>query len=164
MKRENGMTEIDRLADQLQRAFYADAWCGPSLLEALADVDAAQAAARPLARAHSIREIVAHLSGWKRVVQQRLEGQFVRLPKEGDWPQITDTGEGSWQEALARLKARHEALMTAVRGLDEARLEDVLLTENSRETGGGVSCYVTLHGTAQHDLYHGGQISLLKKG
>jgi hypothetical protein len=40
----------------------------------------------------------------------------------------------------------------------------VLITESSRETGGGVSCYVTLHGVAQHDLYHGGQISLLKKG
>jgi uncharacterized damage-inducible protein DinB len=158
------MAEIERLADQLQRAFYADAWCGPSLLEALEGVGAAQAAARPLARAHSIWEIVAHLSGWKRTVHQRLEGQVVRLPEEGDWPQVTDVSEQSWLETLARLKARHDALLVAVRGLDEARLEDVLLTESSRETGGGVSCYVTLHGAAQHDLYHGGQISLLKKG
>lgn len=158
------MTEIERLADQMQRAFYADAWCGPSLLEALAGVNAAQASARPLARAHSIREIVAHLSGWKRTVHQRLEGQPVRLPEEGDWPQVSDTGEDSWQETLAKLKARHDALLALVRGLDDARLEDVLITESSRETGGGVSCYVTLHGAAQHDLYHGGQISLLKKG
>ena len=158
------MTEIERLADQLQRAFYADAWCGPSLLEALANVTAAQAAARPLARAHSIWEIVAHLSGWKRVVHRRLEGKSVSLPKEGDWPPVTDTGEQSWQQTLARLQARHDALLAAVRGLDDARLEDVLITESSRETGGGVSCYVTLHGAAQHDLYHGGQISLLKKG
>jgi len=158
------MTEIERLADQLQRAFYADAWCGPSLLEALADVNAAQATARPLARAHSIWEIVTHLSGWKRVVQRRLEGQPVRLPQEGDWPQITDTSEQSWQETLAKLKARHDALLATVRALDDARLEDVLITESSRETGGGVSCYVTLHDAAQHDLYHGGQISLLKKG
>lgn len=158
------MAEIARLADQLQRAFYADAWCGPSLLEALEGVNAAQAASRPLARAHSIWEIVLHVSGWKRVVQQRLDGQPVRLPEEGDWPQVTDTSEQSWQETLARLKARHDALLAAVRGLDETRLEDVLITESSRETGGGVSCYVTLHGAAQHDLYHGGQISLLKKG
>lgn len=158
------MTEIERLADQLQRAFYADAWCGPSLLEALEGVNAAQAAARPLARAHSIWEIVAHLSGWKRTVHQRLEGQPVRLPEEGDWPRVADTSEQSWQQTLLQLKARHDALLAAVRGLDEARLEDVLITESSRETGGGVSCYVTLHGAAQHDLYHGGQISLLKKG
>lgn len=157
------MTEIERLSDQLQRAFYRDAWCGPSLLETLEGVNAAQAAARPLARAHSIWEIVAHLSGWKRTVHQRLEGQVVRLPEEGDWPQVTDVSEQSWQKTLARLKARHDALLVAVRGLDEARLEDVLLAESGRETGGGVSCYVTLHGAAQHDLYHGGQISLLKK-
>jgi uncharacterized damage-inducible protein DinB len=158
------MTEIERLADQLQRAFYADAWCGPALLETLQGVDAAQAAARPLARAHSIWEIVSHVSGWKRTVLQRLEGQTVRLPEEGDWPVVADKSEESWQETLAKLKARHDALSAAVRGLDEARLEDVLITESSRETGGGVSCYVTLHGAAQHDLYHGGQISLLKKG
>lgn len=158
------MAEIGRLADQLQRAFYADAWCGPSLMETLAGVDAERAAARPLVRAHSIWEIVSHVSGWKRTVQQRLEGQAVRLPEEGDWPPVADTGEQSWRETLARLQARHEALLAAVRGLDEARLEEVLITESSRETGGGVSCYVTLHGVAQHDLYHGGQISLLKKG
>jgi uncharacterized damage-inducible protein DinB len=157
------MAEIGRLADQLQRAFYADAWCGPSLLETLEGVSAAQAAARPLARAHSIWEIVLHVSGWKRTVQQRLEGQTVRLPEEGDWPSVADTSEESWRETVAELRARHDALLAAVRGLDEARLEDVLITESSRETGGGVSCYVTLHGTAQHDLYHGGQISLLKK-
>jgi uncharacterized damage-inducible protein DinB len=158
------MTEIERLADQLERAFYRDAWCGPSLLETLEGVTAERAAARPLARAHSIWEIVAHLSGWKRVVHRRLEGELVRLPEEGDWPPVTDTSEQSWQETLAKLKARHDALLIAVRSLDDARLGDVLITDTSRETGGGVSCYVTLHGVAQHDLYHGGQISLLKKG
>ena len=157
------MAEIERLADQLQRAFYADAWCGPSLMETLEGVGAAQAAARPLARAHSIWEIVLHVSGWKRTVHQRLEGQSVRLPEEGDWPPVADASEQRWRETLANLKARHDALLAAVRGLGEARLEDVLITESSRETG-GVSCYVTLHGAAQHDLYHGGQISLLKKG
>jgi uncharacterized damage-inducible protein DinB len=158
------MMEIERLADQLQRAFYRDAWCGPALLETLEGVTAARAASRPLARAHSIWEIVLHLSGWKRVVHQRLEGQAVRLPEEGDWPQVTDASEEGWQRTLASLQARHDALLNAVRGLDDARLADVLITESSRETGGGVSCYVTLHGAAQHDLYHGGQISLLKKG
>ncbi|HEX8634752.1 MAG TPA: DinB family protein [Pyrinomonadaceae bacterium] len=158
------MTEIERLSDQLQRAFYRDAWCGPALLETLEGVTAEQAARRPLARAHSIREIVAHLSGWKRTVQQRLAGQAVRLPEEGDWPPVTDASEQGWRETLATLKARHDALLIVVRGLTGAQLEDVLITESSRETGGGVSCYVTLHGGAQHDLYHGGQISLLKKG
>ena len=104
------------------------------------------------------------MSGWKRTVHQRLEGQAVRMPEEGDWPHVSDASEQSWQQALAQLKARHDALLAAVRGLDAARLEDVLITESSRETGGGVSCYVTLHGVAQHDLYHGGQISLLRKG
>ncbi|HEV2801056.1 MAG TPA: DinB family protein [Pyrinomonadaceae bacterium] len=158
------MTEIERLADQLERAFYRDAWCGASLLEALEGVGAERAAARPLARAHSIWEIVLHVGGWKRAVRQRLEGQAVRLPEEGDWPEVQDTSEAAWRETLQQLRLRHEELLRAVRRLDDSRLEDVLITETSRETGGGVSCYVTLHGAVQHDLYHGGQISLLKKG
>lgn len=48
-------------------------------------------------------------------------------------------------------------------GLTDDRLEDVLLTEQSSESGGGVSCYVTLHGVAQHDLYHAAQVALLRK-
>jgi uncharacterized damage-inducible protein DinB len=127
-------------------------------------VTAERAASRPLVRAHSIWEIVLHIGGWKRVVLQRLEGQAVRLPEEGDWPHVTDASERGWRETLATLQARHDELLNALRGLPDARLDDVLITESSRETGGGVSCYVTLHGVAQHDLYHGGQIALLKKG
>ena len=158
------MAEIERVIDQLQRAFYADAWCGPSLLEVLSGVTAQRAAAKPLAGAHSIWEIVSHLGGWKRVVRQRLEGRAVGLPEEGDWPQTHAPTEEAWREALAQLKERHEELIAAVRKLDDNRLDRVLLAENSREAGGGVSCYVTLHGLAQHDLYHAGQIALLKKG
>lgn len=158
------MTEIERIADQLQRAFRADAWCGSALLEALAGVTAEQAARRPLATGHNIWEIVLHVAGWKQVVRQRLAGEQIRLPVAGDWPKaVTDTSEAAWQAAIQMLTAQHAELLAAVNGLTDARLEDVLISESSRETGGGVSCYVTLHGAAQHDLYHAGQVALLKK-
>jgi hypothetical protein len=85
------------------------------------------------------------------------------VPLEGDWPAVGDVSTEAWDETLAHLERRHEELMKAVGELTDGRLDDMLITEQSRESGGGVSCYVTLHGMAQHDLYHAGQIAILKK-
>jgi hypothetical protein len=57
------MSEIHRIADQLKRSLEGEAWHGPALRELLSGVTAKQAAARPLAGAHSIWEIVLHIIG-----------------------------------------------------------------------------------------------------
>ncbi len=157
------MTEIEKTIDQLQRAFKKDSWSGPSLQEVLAKVTAEIAAAKPIENAHTIWEIVLHLAAWKSVVRQRIEGKPLRTPEEGDWPAVTDISEDAWRKTLALLEQRHEELVKVVRVLTDERLDDILITEHSRETGGGVSGYITLHGIIQHDLYHAGQIALLKK-
>lgn len=150
------MSEVQRIEDQLRRAYEGDAWHGPALRELLADVNAERAAARPLANAHSIWEIVLHVAAWDGAVRRRVEGEKVDEPPEGDWPAVTDTGEAAWQEARARLERNHRALRAAV-----ARLSDAELYE--KVGGGGSSRYGTLHGVIQHQLYHAGQIALLKK-
>jgi uncharacterized damage-inducible protein DinB len=157
------MTEIERITDQLERAFRSDAWCGSALQEALAGVTADCASARPLKSAHNIWEIVLHAAAWKGAIRQRLAGEPVRVPVEGDWPAVRNVNAAAWNETLAHLERRHQELMNAVAVLSDARLDDILITEQSRESGGGVTCYVTLHGMAQHDLYHAGQIAILKK-
>jgi uncharacterized damage-inducible protein DinB len=157
------MAEIERIIDQMQRAFSREAWCGASMQEALAGVTADCAAARPLKRAHNIWEIVLHVGAWKGTIRQRLTGDPVRMPTEGGWPAVADVRAFAWEETLAELERRHNELMKEVGKLTDARLEDILLAEQTRESGGGVSCYVTLHGMAQHDLYHAGQIAMLKK-
>ena len=98
------MDEVSRIADQLQRAYGGDPWCGASLLEALEDVSVQQAAGHPLSAAHSIWEIVLHITAWMGAVRQRIEGEYVREPVEGDWQVVTDTSEAAWSEALARLE------------------------------------------------------------
>ena len=157
------MSEIGRIIDQMQRAFTAEAWCGSSLHEALADVTAERAAAKPLAAAHSMWEIVLHIAAWKGAIKQRLAGQYVTLPVEGDWPPVTDVSDLAWAESLARLDDRQEELMKVVRGINDNQLDETLQADGDRESGGGVSRYVTLHGITQHDLYHAAQIALLKK-
>ncbi len=157
------MTEIERIEDQLRRAFAGDAWHGSSLIEILAGVTAEEARAKPLPNAHSIWEIVLHVAAWDGAVRQRLEGETVRAPDEGDWPEVRDTSEAAWKDALARLTKRHEELRETIKLLADEWLDEHLGQERDPPTGGGVSVYTTLHGIVQHNVYHAGQIALLKK-
>jgi hypothetical protein len=97
---EHMPSEVERIQDQLERAFTAEAWHGPSLLELLADVDAAKAAARPIAGAHSIWELVLHIAAWDKAVASRLGGSRGEVSAEENFPAVNDTGEASWQRQL----------------------------------------------------------------
>jgi uncharacterized damage-inducible protein DinB len=152
------MTEIERILDQLKRAYEGSAWHGPSVREALAGVTAQQARARPLQNAHSIWELVHHIAVWENVGRRRLEGDRaeVDISSPADWPPTDDASEPAWEQATAALDRGHEALRKAIAGLEESRLNEPILEGMS-------TVYVTVHGVIQHDLYHAGQIAMLKK-
>jgi uncharacterized damage-inducible protein DinB len=150
------MDEIKRIDEQLRRAFEGQAWHGPSLRELLADVTAEQATAKPVPGAHSMWEIVRHIAAWHEGVRRRLEGERVELSADEDWPPVASTPEAAWREALAVLERTHTELRRTMSRLTDARLQEMVIgTDDSVE--------VMLHGLIQHDLYHAGQIALLKK-
>ena len=154
------MTQIEIIADQLERAYRGDAWHGPSVRAALEGVDATMAAARPLAAAHSIHELVLHLTAWTREVTRRLQVGMAYDPEMGDWPEA----DGAWDDALAALEAANAELLTAVRALNPAQLDEPVRDGRHHAPESAVSRFATLNGLIQHHAYHAGQISLLKKG
>ena len=158
------MREIDRIVDQLRRSYNGDPWHGPSVRDALNGVTVEEAMARPQAGAHSICELVLHMTAWTREITRRLRTGIAQDPVEGDWPTATAATEAQWQAILAALDEANSELQEAVAGLDEARLDQRIGDARDRALGSGVSHYVTLHGLVQHHAYHAGQISLLKKG
>ena len=101
------MTEIERILDQLQRAYEARAWHGPSVKEVLDGVTAAQAHARPLADAHTIYELVRHIAVWEDVGRRRLgdDPAEVAISSPEDWPPPDDLSEQAWQQAKAEADA-----------------------------------------------------------
>jgi uncharacterized damage-inducible protein DinB len=151
------MSEIRRIVDQMDRAMNGEAWHGPHLEELLKDVSAQQAAAHPVSGAHSIWELVHHISSWNAILAQRASGKAVAVTEEQDWPPVTNTSAESWRHALDQMRASRERLRSAVEKLNEAQLDDIA-------PGKDHSIYVMLHGGVQHDLYHAGQIAVLKKG
>ena len=159
------MQEINRVLDQFRRADDGGAWSGASVQATLAGLTATQAAAHPLAGAHSIWEIVLHLHTWLEIVRRRLETNMLLGPTDDEnWPPVpAEPTEAAWQHAQQQLRQAHEQLLAAVAGLHDAdldRLPEPLAGYPASTPG---STYVLLHGLVQHNQYHTGQIALLRK-
>jgi uncharacterized damage-inducible protein DinB len=158
MSRES-RSEAARIADQLRRAFDGGAWHGDSVFEILEGVTAAQAAARPIARAHTIWELVLHIAAWDDAVLRRLTGVAVTLSDAQNFPSIPDASETAWRKALAQVQRVHEELVEAVAVFPDSRLDEIV----PGKKGAHYTFYYMLQGVVQHELYHAGQIALLKK-
>lgn len=147
------MNESLRIVDELHRAFFGAAWHGPSVKEALQDVNAEMAARHSIAGAHSIWELVNHLHAWIVEADATVRGKrYESLKGEKDWPPVTDVSDAAWQQTLDATARAEESLEQAVRNVAPEKLGE-----------GDRSLYALLHGISQHNCYHAGQMMLLKK-
>jgi uncharacterized damage-inducible protein DinB len=153
------MTETFRLADQIRRAFEGNAWHGDSLLELLAGVNAATAAATPIKDAHSIWELLLHIAAWDDAVRRRTGGTAVTVTDEENFPAVNDVSEAAWRQAVESAKQTHNELIKAVAAFPDSRLQEQV----PGKTQNYYNFYYMFSGIVQHELYHAGQIALLKK-
>ncbi|PYS51388.1 MAG: hypothetical protein DMF68_04570 [Acidobacteria bacterium] len=149
------VSEAAYIADELREIHEGNAWHGPSLREALDGITAEQAAARAIESAHSIWEIVGHITGWENVFSLRLEGTQTKAPDE-DFPPVHKVSEEDWKQALAELDGTHARLLKVIASLSDAKLDEMI-------AGTGYSVRYLLHGIVRHHVYHAGQIVLLRK-
>ena len=154
------MSEVARIRDQFRRAFDGEAWHGPSVLALLKGVTAEQAAAHPIAGAHSIWELTQHIRAWEGACLRRLNGDPAQLPDSEDWSPVSEYNEAAWDKTKQELIDTHQQLLQKLESLDDSRLDEPIINDPQIPFS---SVYVTLHGGVQHDLYHAGQIAILKK-
>src|SRR5207245_519092 len=140
------MRPTERLLDELNRAFGGEAWHGPALRNLLDNVNETQAKQRPIANAHSILELVVHIGTWMDVVARRIAGSAVESTTVEDWSDVT---RKSWPAAIEELEHAESRLSDAV-----ARLNDAVMDEKAHRE---------VMGALQHNVYHSGQIALLRK-
>jgi uncharacterized damage-inducible protein DinB len=150
------MSEISFIVDQLKRAFDGEAWHGPALMEVLNGTDARTAASHPLGQAHSIWELVLHLSAWEHVVTRRIHGETLTLSDDQNFGHVGAQTEEAWQEALRNLRRNHSDLVDTVSKMSPPRLDE-------KVPGKDYDMRFMLTGAVQHAAYHGGQIALLKR-
>ena len=152
------MTPSD-FADRIERTMAGPRWHGPALAELLGRVSAEQAVRRPVPGAHSVWELVLHVTTWADVVRERLASDVLVEPQadEEDWPPVpAATDAAAWRAATARLADAHRALAAAVRALPPARLDDPV-------PGKTYVVREMLLGAVEHGAYHGGQVALLAR-
>lgn len=152
------MREIsDQLVTQLRAAMQGPAWHGPSVREALDGVSAKEATDHPIVGAHSIWELVAHLTGSYRLVLRRLQGDDSPFQPLEDWPPLPAPSDGNWERDVATLISLNREIRDAVTDYPTARLLEPIIADPP------YSAFTQFIGLTQHDLYHAGQIVLLRR-
>ena len=162
MKKRSASPQIATLLNVLDQAFDHRAWHGTNLRGSLRGLTASDAVWRPARGRHNIWELMLHCTYWKYCARRLLLGEKRgAFPIKGSnfWPRpqqgrvATDT---DWNEAIALLENQHRQLHAAVAGFPAARLK-------RRASPRGWTYFQTIAGIASHDLYHAGQIQLLKR-
>ena len=148
------MAKHDLILALLDEAYSRKTWHGPNLKQSLKGVTAKQAAWRPATGRHNIWELAVHSAYWKYAVRRRIEGGqrgSFALKGSNFFPRPEKNGltETAWRADLALLAAEHRALEQAIRR--------VLRTPQASKV------LPSLYGVAFHDIYHAGQIRLLRR-
>jgi hypothetical protein len=151
--------QLQLLLQILDESYGRKAWHGPTLRGSIRGLSAVEAAWRPRPDRHSIAEIVVHSAYWKYAVRRRLRdekrGSF---PLKGsNWFALPSSlSQSNWKDFGAFLDDEHGALREAIASFPPERIDEI-------PKGGKVRFMTLIHGIAQHDVYHAGQIQLLKR-
>jgi len=147
---------IALLLDLIDEAFDHAAWHGPTLAGALRSVTARQASWRPARGRHSIRDYTLHAAYWKHAVRRRLTGAArAAFPLAGrNWFDADPLR--TWQDDVQLLRSEHRRLRAAIAAYPASALDGPI--DAKRQTAA-----YSIRGIAAHDLYHAGQIQLLKR-
>lgn len=151
--------EIKLLLHLIDEGYERKTWHGPNLKGSLRGLSPDEAAWRPAGNRHNIWEIAVHAAYWKYTVRRRLLGEKRgSFPLKGsNWFRLpAEKTEEAWKEHLRMLDDVHRSMREAIAAFSPAKLYST--TPNSR-----VPNIAVMYGIANHDIYHAGQIQLLKR-
>ena len=147
------------LLAQVDEAFDRPSWHGTNLKGSIRGLTARQAAWRPRPGRHSIWELTLHAAYWKYIVWRRLAGATrgsFALAGSNWFPTPRPATAAAWRAGKALLAAEHRRLRALRATLPASQLP-------RKPRGSQLSRAGLIRGIAAHDLYHAGQIQLLKR-
>lgn len=134
--------------------FSGDPWIGVNILQTLQTLDE-QDAAKKVGNLNSIWSIVNHMIGWRETLLKRISNLDVPSPEDNFFNPISDFSPLAWKETFARLQSSQDALLFYLSGKNPGMDE--------HPNAGSYSRFELLQGILQHDVYHLGQIVLIRK-
>jgi DinB superfamily len=152
-------SQIQLLLRMLDEAYSTKTWHGPNLKGSLRGLTAMKAAWRPGPKRHNIWELAVHAGYWKYVARRRLLGEkrgSFALKGSNWFARPFELSERAWRNDLTLLDDEHRRLREVVASLKPTALCFTPATSK-------VSNLALICGVANHDVYHAGQIQLLKR-
>lgn len=154
---------INKLITELKKVIDGDPWYGSSLKSIFKGVDSFRAVKRISANSHSIAEIALHMLAWNEEVASRLVGSKPQAPQRGDWQIIEKLDKDEWNNIVQKIFKEHARIEKLVASLSIEKLEEQVGKDRNPALGTGINYREMLVGLMEHNVYHGGQIALLKK-
>jgi uncharacterized damage-inducible protein DinB len=151
------------LSQKLLTVWNGEPWHGSSSSTILKGVTAAEALAHPLPGAQSIWETLLHMTAWTEETTSRMNGADAKEPARGDWSAPKGSTEADWIAAQTDLLNARKALLAALEKSHEESMFLQVPTNNNPAFTAGATHADTVSGLADHDVYHLGQIAILKK-
>lgn len=146
-------SEIERIVRLLEKTFDKQPWYGSSIMEVMIDMKPEITGSRH-GNAHSIIELVQHMTSWRIFAAKKLQGDLsYEVSEEMNFPKAI-----TWEAAIKNLHSSQQALVEAIKNFSDNRLGELVASKTQKYT-----YYTLLHGIIQHDIYHLGQIAYIKK-
>ncbi|MEO6173644.1 MAG: DinB family protein [Flavobacterium circumlabens] len=150
------MSENKRISNLYQSIYNGNPWLEVTLSHTLENVTAEQAYRKVNPNLNTIWEIVNHLIQWRRNILRRVQGETVVAPDHNYFVPILDSSEAAWEQSLQSLAKSQELWNAFFEDFNDSDLEKIYVDNNH-------TYYEHIHGIIQHDVYHLGQIVILKK-
>ncbi|WP_264553855.1 DinB family protein [Flavobacterium sp. N2038] len=150
------MSESKRISNLYQSIYDGNPWLEVTLANTLKNVTAEQAYRKINPNLNTIWEIVNHLIQWRRNILERMQGEVVQAPGHNYFVPVLDPSEAAWEQSLQTLAKSQESWNAFFEDFNDDHLAKIYVNN-------GHTYYEHLHGIIQHDVYHLGQIVILKK-
>jgi uncharacterized damage-inducible protein DinB len=150
------MSESKRISNLYQSIYNGNPWLEVTLAHTIENVSAAQAYRKVNPNLNTIWEIVNHLIQWRRNILKRVQGETVITPDHNYFVPVLDSSEAAWEQSLQNLAKSQELWNAFFEDFDDTDLDKIYVSN-------GHTFYEHIHGIIQHDVYHLGQIVILKK-
>ncbi|NBA84356.1 DinB family protein [Emticicia sp. CRIBPO] len=146
-----------RIKELLNASFHGGAWHGPSVLEVTKGLKVKEAAFKA-GNVHTIAELIYHMTSWRIFVLKRFQGdaEYNIENEKMNWGNFDKIDAFELETLMMEMTLSHDELIKEL----ESKNDDFL---NEIVPGSEYNYYTLIHGIIQHDLYHTGQMAILKK-
>ncbi len=152
------MTNLEQLIKEIEDFHSGRPWYGNNFHEIVDDITPQEALAVP-GNGQSIARLLFHMIKWRKALTERLIGTPDFRANDDDpdnWVPLNSLNEESWEAAKKEFDRQQELLVSELKKRDESFLDEEWLP------GKPYTYRWLVTGVAQHDIYHLGQISLLR--